>query len=494
MTSHLLPFSQRPYFAFVLSLVFFASPVRSAQIQTENACYKVFLVGHMLDSYLCKDTVVDITELDCESKRSLRSSLQKVSLLKCSSNFAQGTLFLNSRAVSFSARRSNSLGMEVWQIEDSSLPPPNQKAKTDRATSSAKIEASSTPPAPPSSDGQEMSFPPPLVTKVQSNFLIGASSFSTNQTATPGARLVDNLNSYRTVDLLKQGFSLHHFLIDNHWRPHDLTVHTQLGLGPEVDVWTGADLRQSETLRLVEMSLLIPQVYDGSLLVGLFASPLRSDTLWSGWDQMVTRSLISTLAQPHRHMGVLYSRPGFLSGQWGLLVSNSWDDAINADQKIGWAGFVRIHPWENHSSQISYFNGTRRFGTSSLPFTSILWRHSYRTEKTLSEINWAYGTGQNSSTNSLSWTAFDVGLQYNHSDKLNLSGRFESFINDQGFLLGNSQVLALTSFQLSSHYRLEENLFSFLELRGDFPSQRDPGASSDEGTHTAVLTGVSWEI
>ncbi|HEV2275609.1 MAG TPA: porin, partial [Acidobacteriaceae bacterium] len=257
-------------------------------------------------------------------------------------------------------------------------------------------------------------------------------------------------------------------------------VHADLIFGrTNVLIHPATDKNTDNYLEQAFISFKPAKSHGSELDFGQFVTSAGAEVIEAKDDWNYSRSLLFAWAIPYYHFGLRTSLPATKTWTVGLQVVNGWNDVVanNGGVTIGLTSAL-VKP--KYSWFVNYYTGPQNFDTQkgyrNLIDTTLLLTP---TAKFSAYLNYDYGQNKTpASTVTAGETTTTIPSQSPHwqgiafaahqlvGSKSSLTGRYEYFVDNQGFETGTAQTLQ--EFTGTYEYKWLEGLLTRVEYRRDW--------------------------
>jgi hypothetical protein len=241
-----------------------------------------------------------------------------------------------------------------------------------------------------------------------------------------------------------------------------------------------ANSSSADQLNYIEqafLSLKPPKAKGFELDFGKFSTSAGAEVIEAKDNWNYSRSLLFAYAIPYWHFGARTSIPTSKTETIGLQVVNGWNNVSKSNGGVT-VGLTSAYVKPKYTWDLNYYGGPENPNTTTgmrnLVDTTLLLTPN---AKFNAYINYDYGqnrdavvvtnTGQPHNDKLLNhWQGAAIAAREQATGKQALAGRFEYFIDPNGFQTGTAQHLY--EFTGTYEYKWIEGLLTRIEYRGDF--------------------------
>ncbi|RME16789.1 MAG: hypothetical protein D6797_03795 [Bdellovibrio sp.] len=482
-------------------------PSYSAFIKTPKGCYDLRLLGGIVDVNACSSTAIQVTTLDCQTRKRLKIQKIQAPLIKCQNHQVQGQLKIKSDVIKFNAITAKIYGQERWVISQNG----NSKKFISRTALPPKrkhpqnLKPSTTPNQEVLKKIKKLSInriPFKLKFYFDASYAYNLNAPSVNNTSSTFA---DEQNALRMNDRFHNQFLIGLVNVGGVHRGKNYSLNVDLSYGPTYDTLMsspdGSFSEATNPFRQTYFKYHLTKNLPSYIKIGKFKSPLMHASHLPGKNPLFSFDLINTLAVPHIHTGISWVR------KWGpqfsseIFLVNGWnqDRDNNSSPSLGLQSIYSLAPNRLMGIDI-YFgpetnsdNGSHRLLLQA--FQEWQWRSF------LHKFQFIYGTSKRESINgqiiSTDWLGASETLTYLFNKKNQISLRLEGLKHTNGFLAGTTAI-ADTVFSGALAYKMKwrARIHSFAEARFDYSNDTlfRKGSNKSVNTQPTFLFGAAINI
>lgn len=331
---------------------------------------------------------------------------------------------------------------------------------TAQTTSPPTAPAAATPAAAPTWSVGPLDF---------SGFLDGYYSYNANRPSNAANGQVNDL--YNFNDKTDQ-FNLNAAKLTINHDPDPIGVHVDLIFGrANTLMHSSTDSSTDNYIEQAYISTKPPKTHGAEIDFGQFVTSAGAEVIetMSNWNY--SRSLLFAYAIPYYHFGVRSSLPVTKTWTVGLQLVNGWNNVVANNGGVT-VGLTSAYTKPRYTWSVNYYTGPSNNDTQkgyrNLIDTTLLLTP---TAKFNAYINYDYGqnrspAGSESSSVSSHWQGIAFAAHEQVTAKSALAGRFEYYVDSQGFQTGQTQDL--DEFTGTYEYKWLAGLLMRAEYRRDW--------------------------
>jgi hypothetical protein len=302
-----------------------------------------------------------------------------------------------------------------------------------------------------------------------SGFLDGYYSYNANRPSNTANGQVNDL--YNFNDKTDQFNLANAELIVNH-DADPIGFHANLIFGranalihPSTDQSTDSYLEQAY------ISAKPPKAHGLEMDFGQFVTSAGAEVIEAKDNWNYSRAILFVWAIPYYHFGLRTSLPATKTWTVGLQVVNGWNNVVANNGGVT-IGVTSAYVKPKYTWNLNYYTGPQNLNTQkgyrNLIDTTLLLTP---TAKLSAYINYDYGQNKipatvTSPSQSPHWQGIAAAVRGQISGKSALAGRYEYYVDNQGFETGTAQTLQ--EFTATYEYKWLEGLLTRVEYRRDW--------------------------
>jgi len=282
----------------------------------------------------------------------------------------------------------------------------------------------------------------------------------------------------RNFDLRANAVSLTEAKVVLAYDPAPFGIRADIGLGSALETMHPAN-PSGGGLKYVEQMFvtLKPAKWKGFQAdFGQFVTSAGAEVIESGDNWAYSRSLLFAYAIPYYHFGIRTSMPVTSTITAGVQLVQGWNNIFdnNSGKTLG---FTAVQTKKYYTFSGNYYVGPENDNTTkgyrNLIDTTLLLTPN---AKFNAYINYDYGQNRNvnatnTATTTLSnWQGIAVAGHVQLTSKITATGRFEYFVDPQGFATGTAQHL--NEFTVTADYLVHTGVLVRSEFRQDHSDQQ----------------------
>ena len=310
-----------------------------------------------------------------------------------------------------------------------------------------------------------------------SGFLDGYYSYNANR---PSNAANGQTNQLYNFDDKTDQFNLAAAKLTLNHDPDPVGVHADLIFGrTNVLIHPSTDKDTDNYLEQAYISFKPPKAHGAELDFGQFVTSAGAEVIEAKDDWNYSRSLLFVWAIPYYHFGLRTSLPVTKTWTVGLQVVNGWNNVVASNGGVT-IGLTSSYVKPKYTWSLNYYTGPENVDTQNgyrnLIDTTLLLTP---TAKLSAYINYDYGqqkipsyveeTGTRSivvPSQSPHWQGVAFAARGQVSAKQALTGRYEYYVDNQGYETGAAQTLQ--EFTGTYEYKWLEGLLTRVEYRRDW--------------------------
>lgn len=394
-------------------------------IQVKNKCFKLELVGSILDPVKCKETQILMKNIDCRTGEYSGANRKLAApLTKCSNKKAEGAFQAEGEKINFTAVLKDNPEFEVWEMSDYSTDLKMAKAKTDVVKSTNDDDA----------DQQGLAVSVDSLS-LEANWVMGFSpnkeSIINSSNPSSGGYYGSSTQAVMAEQIYQNQLSFDYLFFKINKNINDKTqVQFSLSGGQKSSFWYSSPygIKRSNPIELSDATLFYQTASDEKVGFGLWSD----ESIRTFQSKYVFNSTADTIFTPHIYSGVRWEKESdtqFL----GVFFVNGWNEIQDVNNSFG-TGFNFIKDWtENLTMNTLIYvgdEGATGLGTESRNLKHIDLGVVYNKKFNFQGIFGKWGSDYD-------YSLFGMGYTHAYSDAEDISARYEIVKNKSALWFSN---------------------------------------------------------
>jgi hypothetical protein len=306
---------------------------------------------------------------------------------------------------------------------------------------------------------------------------------------------LERTNDFRAFDFRDQTFSLNYAELAIDYKPNNVGVRVDIGIGDTADVVHGAEPAGKDLWRHVQQAYVTMSKDKLTLDFGKFVTPIGAEVIETKDNWNYSRGVLFTWAIPFYHFGARATYAATDKVTLAGYAVNGWNNVKdnNTAKSFGFVGTFK--PQEKWTLVTNFLVGKENPNTDDARqlFDAIL---SYNHNDDLAFMaNYDYGRDKGDelipgvSGPRVTWQGIAGYARVKLHDKFTLAPRYEWYQDRNGFTTGTAQEMQ--SFTLTGRVPWDEAMF-YIEYRRDW-SDADVFNTASEGLFGPTLGIRSYQ-